>query len=73
MRLLYKSRPCFRASAKLPHLAKLSKLTTSALMKPLSISEWIFPASFRAMVPLGIVQAFNSAESVVKNGISPRS
>ena len=45
--------------------------TTSAFIKPLSISEWIFPAACGAFVAFLIVHALTSGYPAVRNDINP--
>ena len=50
-----------------------SKDTTSARMKPRSMSEWISPAAWAALVPRRMVHARHSSSPAVRNETRPRS
>ena len=58
--------PVNAAAAMLPELIRSSYAITSALMKPRSKSEWIFPAAWGAFVPLVMVHALDSVGPAVR-------
>jgi hypothetical protein len=57
----------------LPRVLKSSYAQTSALMKPLSKSEWMTPAASGAQAPVGTVQHLTSVSPAVKKYCSRKS